>query len=59
MGDAQVQASSWRFVERGRVALFKKGPYAGKLAAIAQIIDHRRVRVIEPTTVQEPGQILT
>merc|ERR1712187_768364 len=45
MGDASVTASSWRLVERGRVVLFKKGQYAGKLAAIAQIIDHRRVLV--------------
>lgn len=50
MGDASVTASSWRLVERGRVVLFKKGQYAGKLAAIAQIIDHRRVRSNETAT---------
>lgn len=44
MGDAEVTASSWKLVEVGRVALFSAGPYAGKLAAIVQIIDHKRVR---------------
>ena len=44
MGDAEITASSWKLVEVGRVALFSAGPYAGKLAAIVQIIDHKRVR---------------
>jgi large subunit ribosomal protein L14e len=44
MGDAEIKASSWYLVEVGRVARFAKGPNAGKLAAIVQIIDHRRVR---------------
>lgn len=43
MGDAEVTASSWKLVEVGRVALFSAGPYAGRLAAIVQIIDHKRV----------------
>lgn len=45
MGDATVVASSWRLVEVGRVVLFTRGPYEGKLAAIVQIIDHKRVRL--------------
>ena len=44
MGDADVTASSWKLVEVGRVALFSAGPYAGRLAVIVQIIDHKRVR---------------
>ena len=28
----------------GRVAMFSTGPFAGKLAAIVEIIDHKRVR---------------
>ncbi|KAK4991014.1 hypothetical protein LTR50_002092 [Elasticomyces elasticus] len=44
MGDANVTESKWRHVEVGRVVLFSQGPYAGKLAAIVQIIDHKRVR---------------
>lgn len=48
MGDADVTASSWKNVEVGRVALFSAGPYAGRLAAIVQIIDHKRVRYIQP-----------
>ncbi len=43
MGDVDVTASQWRLVEVGRVVLFVSGPYAGKLAAIAEIIDHKRV----------------
>ncbi|KAK3690600.1 hypothetical protein LTR37_019096 [Vermiconidia calcicola] len=50
MGDADVTASSWRLVEVGRVALFSAGPYAGKLAAIVQIIDHKRVLVDGPAS---------
>lgn len=44
MGDVDVTASQWRLVEVGRVVLFVSGPYAGKLAAIAEIVDHKRVR---------------
>jgi large subunit ribosomal protein L14e len=45
MGSVEVTASQWRLVEVGRVVLFVTGPYAGKLAAIAEIIDHKRVCV--------------
>ena len=43
MGDAEVTASNWRLVETGRIAIFAKGPLTGKLVAIVQIIDHKRV----------------
>lgn len=43
MGDAEVTASNWRLVEVGRVGIFAKGLYEGKLVAIVQIIDHKRV----------------
>jgi large subunit ribosomal protein L14e len=43
MGSVEVTASQWRLVEVGRVVLFVSGPYTGKLAAIAEIIDHKRV----------------
>lgn len=45
MGDADITASNWRQVEVGRVALFAQGQYEGKLVAIVQIIDHKRVRL--------------
>ncbi|KAF2479656.1 ribosomal protein L14-domain-containing protein [Neohortaea acidophila] len=45
MGDADVTASSWKLVEVGRVALLSAGPHAGKIAAIVQIIDHKRVLI--------------
>lgn len=41
--ETTVKASNWRFVEIGRVVLVNKGPDAGKLATIVEIIDHKRV----------------
>lgn len=43
MGDAEIKASTWRLVEVGRVILIQGGPSDGKLAAIVEIIDHKRV----------------
>jgi large subunit ribosomal protein L14e len=43
MGDADIKASTWRLVEVGRVVLIQGGPSDGKLAAIVEIIDHKRV----------------
>ncbi|KAB8336910.1 hypothetical protein FH972_021217 [Carpinus fangiana] len=54
MGDATVIASSWRLVEVGRVVLFTRGQYEGKLAAIVEIIDHRRVLVDAPSDASLP-----
>jgi len=45
MGEANVVASQWRLVERGRIVLFTQGKYEGRLAMIAEIIDHKRVRL--------------
>ncbi|KAH7882441.1 60S ribosomal protein L14, partial [Phlebopus sp. FC_14] len=39
-----------RFVEVGRVVLLKSGPSAGKIAVIADIIDHNRAIIDGPTT---------
>jgi large subunit ribosomal protein L14e len=39
-----------RFVEVGRVVLLKSGPFAGKIAVIAEIIDHNRAIIDGPTT---------
>ncbi|WPG97710.1 Hypothetical protein R9X50_00049100 [Acrodontium crateriforme] len=50
MGDADVTASNWRNVEVGRIAYFAKGEFAGRLAAIVQIIDHKRVLVDGPSS---------
>ena len=44
MAEIEINASQWRLVEVGRVVLFTHGPYAGRLAAIVEIIDHKRVR---------------
>jgi len=48
-----VTASNWRLVEVGRVVLFAAGPYIGRTAAIVQIIDHKRVLVDGPSSVEE------
>ncbi|KAJ7573853.1 ribosomal protein L14-domain-containing protein [Mycena floridula] len=39
-----------RFVEVGRVVLLKSGPSEGKIAVIAQIIDHNRAIIDGPST---------
>lgn len=46
----EVVAANWKFVEVGRVVLIDKGVYAGKLATIVEIIDHKRVLVDGPKT---------
>ncbi|CAM9024078.1 unnamed protein product [Wickerhamomyces anomalus] len=48
--ETSVKASNWRLVEVGRVVLVNKGQYAGKLATIVEIIDHKRALVDGPTT---------
>ncbi|KAF2277652.1 60S ribosomal protein L14 [Westerdykella ornata] len=49
MGDADITTTQWRQVEVGRVVLFSTGPYQGRLAAIVEIIDHKRVLVDGPS----------
>ncbi|KAF5351285.1 hypothetical protein D9758_007980 [Tetrapyrgos nigripes] len=39
-----------RFVEVGRVVLLRSGPSAGKIAVIAEIIDHNRAIIDGPLT---------
>ncbi|KIJ91916.1 hypothetical protein K443DRAFT_466897 [Laccaria amethystina LaAM-08-1] len=43
------------FVEIGRVALFKSGPFPGKIAVIVEIIDHSRA-IIDGSTTGVPRQ---
>ncbi|KAK8073788.1 60S ribosomal protein L14 [Apiospora phragmitis] len=51
MGDATIVASNWRLVEVGRVILLQgNGPYAGRLATIVEIIDHKRVLIDGPSS---------
>ncbi|KAH8662128.1 ribosomal protein L14 [Xylariales sp. PMI_506] len=50
MGEATIVASNWRLVEVGRVVLVQgNGPFAGRLATIVEIIDHKRVLVDGPS----------
>ncbi|KAF6811994.1 ribosomal protein L14 [Colletotrichum musicola] len=50
MGDATIEGSKWRLVEVGRVVLIQgNGPYAGRLATIVEIIDHKRALVDGPS----------
>ena len=46
MSQVDISASSWKLVEVGRVVLIRNGPSAGKIAAIVEIIDHKRVRTL-------------
>ena len=47
--EIEIKASQWRQVEVGRVVLFTHGQYTGRLAAIVEIIDHKRVRLENPS----------
>jgi large subunit ribosomal protein L14e len=47
---SQQPSTFKRFVEVGRVVLVNDGPSAGKLAVIAEIIDHNRALIDGPTT---------
>ncbi|KAI4151755.1 MAG: hypothetical protein LQ340_003316 [Diploschistes diacapsis] len=49
MAEVDVKASSWKTVQVGRVALFMRGIYAGRLATIIEIVDHKRVLVDGPS----------
>ena len=50
MGDATIESPNWRLVEVGRVVLIQgESPYTGRLAAIVEIIDHKRVCSLNPT----------
>ncbi|KAK5991056.1 Large ribosomal subunit protein eL14A [Cladobotryum mycophilum] len=51
MGEALIEGSSWRLVEVGRVVLINgEHPYTGRLAAIVEIIDHKRVLIEGPSS---------
>lgn len=47
MADIDIKVASWRLVEVGRLVLIRRGPYTGKLAAIVEVVDHKRVRFTE------------
>jgi len=49
MASIDIKSTSWKLVEVGRVVLIRTGPYTGKLAAIVEIIDHKRVLVDGPS----------
>ncbi|ETS84191.1 60S ribosomal protein L14-A [Pestalotiopsis fici W106-1] len=51
MSETTIVASNWRLVEVGRIVLVQgEGAYAGRLAAIVEIIDHKRVLVDGPSS---------
>lgn len=55
MGEAVIEGSNWRLVEVGRVvAINGDHPFAGRLAAIVEIIDHKRVCFAEPNGSDRP-----
>ncbi|KAF3084265.1 hypothetical protein TWF569_002140 [Orbilia oligospora] len=48
MSQTKVVSSQWPQVETGRVVLINSGKDEGKLAAVVQIIDHKRALVDSP-----------
>ena len=60
MGEASVTQANWRLVEVGRVVLIQNdGPYNGRLGAVVEIIDHKRVCLSRPpeATPTEEGML--
>lgn len=56
MGEATITQANWRLVEVGRVVLIQNdSPYNGRLAAVVEIIDHKRVC---PSHLERPGRRL-
>ncbi|KAL9637805.1 MAG: hypothetical protein Q9164_001968 [Protoblastenia rupestris] len=49
MAEIEIHASQWRLVEVGRIVLFTHGLYAGRLAVIVEIIDHKRILIDGPS----------
>ncbi|RYC59977.1 hypothetical protein CHU98_g6253 [Xylaria longipes] len=47
---ASVESPSWRTVEVGRLVLVNHGLYAGRIAAIVEIISEKRVLVDGPSS---------
>ena len=43
MSGIDIKPAGWKLVEVGRVVVLQTGPHAGKLAAIVEIIDNKRV----------------
>lgn len=48
MGDINITSPEWRLIQVGRVVILQDGPQAGRLAAIVEVIDHKRVRYRSP-----------
>ena len=57
MASIEIKATQWRMVEVGRVVLFLNGPHQGRLAAIVEIIDHKRVRLFSSTLSPPPSPL--
>ena len=54
MGEAVIEGSNWRLVEVGRVVVINGDhPFAGRLAAVVEIVDHKRVLVEGPSSEPE------
>ena len=45
MAKISIASSKWPLVEVGRVVVLSEGEDDGRIAAIIEIIDHKRVRV--------------
>ncbi|KAF3768650.1 60S ribosomal protein L14-A-like protein [Cryphonectria parasitica EP155] len=50
MGDISIIATEWRTVQVGRVVVLQSGAEAGRLAAIVEIVDHKRALVDGPSS---------
>lgn len=53
MSGIDVRPAGWKLVEVGRIVTIRGGPYTGSLAAIVEIVDHKRVRPPLQRSVQD------
>ncbi|CAN8100354.1 unnamed protein product [Discula destructiva] len=50
MGDINITSPEWRLIQVGRVVILQSGPDTGRLAAIVEVIDHKRALVDGPSS---------
>ncbi|PSR90732.1 60S ribosomal protein L14-A-like protein [Coniella lustricola] len=50
MGDISIVATEWRTVQVGRIVVLQSGAEAGRLAAIVEIVDHKRALIDGPSS---------
>ncbi|KAJ9608270.1 hypothetical protein H2200_007258 [Cladophialophora chaetospira] len=53
MSNVDIKPAGWKLVEIGRIVTIRSGPFDGKLATVAEIIDPGRVLIDGPSTKED------